>query len=185
MVAFSALLVPIALSVVLVFFASSVIHMVLKWHNPDYRKLPDEPAARMALKGLPPGQYIVPHCLDPKQFAEPEMKRRLEEGPSLTIWSRPNGGMKLGPFLGKWALYVLVVTCLIAYIARASLAPGAEYLKVFQVVGATTWLAYAWGGPADSIWAGKPWISTTRFLLDGLVYASLTAGAFAWRWPAM
>lgn len=184
MVAFSALLVPIALSVVLVFFASSVIHMVLKWHNPDYRKLPDEPAARMALKGLPPGEYIVPHCLDPKQMEEPEMKRRIEEGPSVTIWARQPGQMQLGPFLGKWVLYVLVVSCLIAYVARAALAPGAEYLRVFQIVGATAWLAYSWGGPADSIWKGKPWSSTARFLVDGLVYASLTAGAFAWRWPA-
>lgn len=184
MVAWSDLFVPIALAVVLVFFASSVIHMVLKWHNPDYRKLPDEPAARMALKGLPPGEYIVPHCLDPKLMAEPEMARRIAEGPSLVIWSRAPGPMQLGPFLGKWVIYTLVVSCLVAYIARAVLAPDTEYLKVFQLVGASAWLAYAWGSPADSIWKGKPWVSTARYLVDGLVYAALTAGAFAWRWPA-
>jgi hypothetical protein len=47
-----------------------------------------------------------------------------------------------------------------------------------QVIGASAWLAYAWGSPAESIWKGKPWTSTFRYLVDGLVYASLTAGAF-------
>lgn len=184
MVAWSELFVPIALAVVLVFFASSVIHMVVKWHQPDYRKLPDEAAARMAMKGLPPGEYIVPHCLDPKQMAEPEMKRKIEEEPSLTIYSRAPGQMQMGPFLGKWVLYTLAISFMVAYIARAVLPPGTEYLKVFQIIGATAWLAYSWQGPSDSIWKGKPWSATARYWVDGLVYASLTAGAFAWRWPA-
>lgn len=183
MVAWSALLVPILIAVALVFVASSVIHMVLQWHKPDYRKLPDEEAARAAMRGLPPGEYIVPHCLDPKQMAEPGMAKRIEEGPSLVIWSKAPGQMQLGPFLGKWVLYVLVVSSVVAYVARAVLPPGAEYLQVFQLVGATAWLAYAWSTPADSIWKGKPWSSTARYLVDGLVYAALTAGAFAWRWP--
>ena len=183
MVAWSDLIVPIVLAVVLVFVASSVIHMVVKWHNPDYRKVPDEPAARMALKGLPPGEYIVPHCLDPKQMAEPDMARKIAEGPALMIWARKPGPMQLGPFLGRWVLYTLAVSCMVAYIARAVLPPGTDYLKVFQIVGATAWLAYSWQGPADSIWKGKPWAATGRYFVDGLVYASLTAGAFAWRWP--
>lgn len=185
MVAWSALLVPIVLSVVLVFLSSSVIHMVLKWHNPDYRRLPDQAAARTVLRGLPPGQYIVPHCLDPKEIADPEVAKLFDEGPNLVIWSKANGQMQLGPFLGKWVLYTLVVSCLVAYLARATVVPGAEYLEVFQVVGASAWLAYAWSGPADSIWLGKPWICSVRTLVDGLVYAALTAGAFAWRWPGV
>ena len=35
---------PIVLSAVLVFAASSLIHMVLKWHNADYRPLANEDA---------------------------------------------------------------------------------------------------------------------------------------------
>lgn len=185
MVAWSSLVLPIVLSVVLVFFSSSVIHMVLKWHNPDYRKLGDEPAARSALRGTAPGQYIVPHCLDPKEAANPEVAKLFEEGPNAVIWIKPNGGLKLGPFLGKWVAYTLVVSCMVAYLARATLPPGAEYLSVFQVVGASAWLAYAWQSPADSIWKGKPWLCTVRTLVDGLVYAALTAGVFAWRWPGV
>ncbi len=183
MVAWTDLLVPIALSVGLVFISSSIIHMVLKWHSPDYRKLPDEPAARTALKGVAPGQYILPHCLDTKEMSDPKLVAMFEEGPNAVLWVKPNGQMKLGPFLGKWILFTFVVSALVAYLARATLEPGADYLQVFQVVGASAWLAYSWSAPADSIWKGKPWACTFRDLVDGLVYASLTAGAFAWLWP--
>jgi hypothetical protein len=56
-------------------------------------------------------------------------------------------------------------------------------LHVFQVVGAAAFLAYAGQSAADSIWKYKPWSVTFRYLLDGLVYAALTAGSFAWLWP--
>ena len=39
---------PILLSAVAVFVASSLIHMLFKWHNRDYRKLPNEDAVRAA-----------------------------------------------------------------------------------------------------------------------------------------
>lgn len=183
MVEWSALLIPIAVSVALVFVASSVIHMVLQMHTPDYRKLPDETGAREALGSVPPGQYIVPHCLDHKEIAKPEVAALFKDGPNAVIWVKPNGQMKLGPFLGKWILYTAVVSSLVAYLARATLAPGADYLQVFQVVGASAWMAYAWEAPANSIWKGMPWSCAFRTLFDGLVYAAMTAGAFAWLWP--
>ena len=49
MVSLTQLWVPIILSAVIVFLASSLIHMVFKWHNADYRRLPDEDAVRAAL----------------------------------------------------------------------------------------------------------------------------------------
>ena len=42
MVSWEHILLPAALAAVLVFIASSLVHMVLQWHNSDYRKLPDE-----------------------------------------------------------------------------------------------------------------------------------------------
>ena len=41
---------PIILSAVAVFAASSLIHMVLKWHNSDYRKLANEDDVRAAIR---------------------------------------------------------------------------------------------------------------------------------------
>ena len=186
MVPFPELLVPIALSAVLVFVASSLIHMVVRWHNPDYRKLPNEDEVRAVIrKGAPPpGQYVVPHCLEGGEAATPEMQKKFAEGPIATVFVKPTGPMQLGPFLGKWFVYCIVVSAVVAYLTGAVLAPGTPYLTVFRVAGTAAWLAYAWEGPSSSIWKGQPWAVTAKNFVDGLVYAALTAGAFAWRWPA-
>lgn len=185
MVAWSALVVPILVSAGLVFVASSVIHMVLKWHAPDYRQLPNEDGVRAALQksGAAPGQYVTPYCKDSKEMGSPEMTKKYAEGPNFVMYLRPNGAIKLGPFLGKWVLYSVIVSALAAYIARVALLPGANYLQVFRIVGFSAWLAYSWQGPADSIWKGKPWSLTAREMVDGLIYGMLTGGAFGWLWP--
>ena len=185
MVAWSSLVLPILASAGFVFIASSLIHMVLKWHAPDYRKLSDEEGVRAAVRkaGAAPGQYIVPHCKDSKDATSPEMTKKFEEGPNFVMYLRPNGTMKLGPFLGKWVLYTIVVSALAAYLARVALPAGASYLQVFRVVGFSAWLAYSWQGPTDSIWKGKPWTITAREMVDGLIYGMLTGGAFGWLWP--
>ena len=60
MVSLGALWLPILLSAVFVFIVSAIIHMVLKYHNSDYRRLPNEDEVRTALrKGNPaPGMYV-------------------------------------------------------------------------------------------------------------------------------
>ena len=57
MVSIVSLWMPIVVSGVLVFFISSFIHMVLPYHNTDFRKLPDEDGVFTALQDLsiPPG----------------------------------------------------------------------------------------------------------------------------------
>lgn len=55
---------PILLSALFVFVASSVIHMVLPIHRGDYRKLPQEDRVLDGLRDVvPPGQYMFP-CPD-------------------------------------------------------------------------------------------------------------------------
>jgi len=185
MVPWSALLLPALISAVLVFIASSLIHMVIRWHKAEYQTLPNEDEVRVAInKSKPvPGKYVMPFCKDGKEMATPEMQRKYNEGPNVVMYVRENGPVQLGPFLGKWFAYSLVVSLLAGYVAHVSLPPGTEYLKVFQVVGAAAWLAYAWAIPSDSIWIGKRWSSTFVYMIDGLIYAALTAGAFAWMWP--
>jgi hypothetical protein len=185
MVAWSALLVPSLVATVLVFVASSVIHMVLKLHQPDYRKLANEDEVASALRkgGAGPGQFMLPHCDDSKQMGTPEMQKKLEQGPIAVIYIGRSGPVQLGPFLCKWIAYSFVVSLLAGYVAKATIAAGAPYLSVFQVVGAAAWLAYSWQSPSDSIWKSKPWSVTFRGMFDGLIYAALTAGSFAWLWP--
>ena len=51
-VALTALWLPILLSALAVYIASSLIWTVIQYHGSDWRKLPDEDAARSTLKGV-------------------------------------------------------------------------------------------------------------------------------------
>ena len=70
-----------------------------------------------------------------------------------------------------------------AYVAGHALPAGAYYLRVFQIVGVTTFVGYALALWQQSIWYGRSWGTTLRTSIDGLVYALLTAGVFGWLWP--
>lgn len=178
------LLLPIALSAVAVFFASSAIHMALKYHSADYKKLPNEDAVTAAIRagGAAPAQYVFPHCMDHAQMNSPEMAKKFGDGPCGVLYLRPAGMVKLGPFLGKWMTYTLVVSAAVAYLARAELVATSPGLAVFRLVGTAAWFAYGWQGAADSIWKGKPWAVTWKEMFDGLIYAVITGGIFALLW---
>jgi len=186
MISLTALLLPAAAAAVVIFFVSFVIHMVIQWHKPDYRRLPDEDgfAALVRKMGATPGQYMFPHCASPKDMQDPSFVRKQVDGPIGVLYLRPAGVQKLGPHLLRWVLYTLCVGLLAGYIARCTLGPGVDAMVVFRVVAGASWLAYAWQSPSDSIWKGKPWVVTFREMVDGLVYASITGAAFAWLWPS-
>jgi hypothetical protein len=173
---------PILLSAVAVFVASSLIWTVVQYHHKDWHPLPNEEAARQALKGTPPGQYSVPYAADGKARQDPEWQRKFTEGPAAMMVVFP-GSMAMGRQLIQWFIYCLVLSLLIGYVAAATLPAGTEYAKVFQITGTTGWLAYAGSAAAGSIWFGHSWGRTAKDLLDGLIYGLLTAGTFGWLWP--
>jgi len=179
------LIVPILLSSVIVWVASSIIHMALPWHKGDYPKVPDEPRFRSAVGPLaiPPGEYMVPHCDSMAEMKSPEFKAKVTEGPVMMMTVMPNGIMGMGKSLTLWFVYLLITGVFAAYIAGHALPPGSPYLEVFRFVGASAFLAYAF-----ALWQGVIWYHrSTRVALmstlDGLIYALLTAGTFGWLWP--
>ena len=185
MVSLGSLWLPILLSAVLVFLVSAIIHMVLKYHNKDYTKLPNEDAVRAAIRAgnPPPAQYIVPYCSDMKDMEKPEMEQKYVEGPVLVMNLMRPGLPKMSNYLIQWFVFIVVISFFIAYIAAHTIPSGARYLAVFRVVGAIGFLAYGAGQIPDSIWMGKPWKVTWKNVLDGLVYGLVTAGTFGWLWP--
>jgi hypothetical protein len=185
MVTLGSLLVPIVLSAVLVFIASSIIHMVLKYHNKDYSPLPNEDAVRAAIRAgnPPPGQYIIPYCSDMKAMEKPEVKQKYIEGPVGVLNLMRPGLPKMGKYLSQWFVFILVVSVFIAYSTAHSIPAGARYLEVFRVVGAIGFLAYGAGQVQAAIWMGKPWKVAWKEAFDGLVYGLVTAGTFGWLWP--
>jgi hypothetical protein len=176
---------PILLSAVCVFAASSLIHMVVKWHASDYRALSNEEEVRAAIrKGNPaPGQYVLPHCGDMKDMAKPDMQKKYQDGPVAMLMVSPNGLPAMGSALGKWFLFALLVAFMAAYIASRSLVPGTHYLQVFRLVSVVSFLAYGFGGIPNAIWMGKPWGSVVKDLADALLYGLLSGGVFGWLWP--
>src|SRR5262245_31757501 len=123
MVAWSALLLPTVLSAVLVFIASSIIHMVIKWHQSDYKKLANEDDVRAAIrKSSPaPGLYVLPYCKHGKDAASEEMMKKFKKGPIGALYVRPTGAFNIGPFLLNWFVYSVLVTFVAGYLARAVL----------------------------------------------------------------
>ena len=185
MVTLASLWLPILLSAVIVFIASSIIHMLLPWHKNDYARLPDEEKARAALRPLaiPPGDYMVPCPQGRAEMQSPEFKARVNEGPNLVVTVLPNGPWSMGRNLGLWFAYLVVVALYSAYVAGRALPPGTNYLIVFRFVGATAFAAFALALWQMSIWYRRSWGTTIRSTIDGLIYAMLVAGTFGWLWP--
>jgi hypothetical protein len=185
MTGLSALWLPILLSSVLVFVVSSLIHTMLPWHKSDYPKLPNEDRVLDALRPLaiPPGDYMAPRVLSMQEMRSPEFAEKLKRGPVMILTVMPNGKGSMGKPLVLWFVYSVVVGLFAAYIAGRALPAGAEYLRVFQLVGATTFVGYAAALWQMSIWYRRAWSTTIKATVDGLIYALLTAGTFGWLWP--
>ena len=185
MVSLTQLVVAIIGSAVAVFVASSLIHMVFKWHNKDYRGFANEDAVRAAIRASSPepGQYVVPYCPDMKDMAKPEVQQKYVEGPIAFTMVMPNGKPTMGPMLGKWFVLNVLVAIVAGYLASRTVPAGASFLAVARVVGLVTFMSYAAGSVSYSIWFGKPWGSTLKDLLDAFIYGLVTACVFGWLWP--
>ena len=184
MVPLAALWLPVVISAVIVFVASSILHMVLPHHRSDYLRIPDEDKVRDALRAanVQRGLYMFPHCTH-KEMNTPEGKARFSSGPVGTMTILAQGPPNMGAYLGKWFAYCLLISLFAAYISGRTLGPGTDYLQVFRVVGATSFMAYGIGPLANAIWKAQPLGVVAKEVFDGLIYALLTAGTFGWRWP--
>jgi hypothetical protein len=184
MVPLTALLLPILLSAVIVFVASSLIHMVLPYHRSDYSPLPDEDKLLAALRpaGLKPGLYHFPFCTH-KDMKSAAVQEKYKQGPVGLLTVFPSAPPALPKFLGLWFAYCLIVGFFVAYLTGRTVIPGAPYLAVFRVVGTAAFLVYGLGPLVNGIWKGLPWSVVLKESFDGLIYSLLSAGTFGWLWP--
>ncbi len=182
----TALWLPILISAVFVFIASSIIHMAPLWHESDYPGLSQEDVVADALRPLniPPGDYMLPRAKDMAEMKSAEYTERMKKGPVLLVTVIPNGPVTMGKQLTLWFVYILVVSYFAAYVAGRALGPGTEYLEVFRFAGTTAFIAYTVALWQISIWYRRAWSQTLKETFDGLIYALLTAGVFGWLWPS-
>lgn len=185
MVPIVSLVVPILVSAVFVFVASSIIHMVLPFHRNDIKRLPDEDRLLDAVRQakIPPGDYAAPHAGSPAAMKDPAFVEKMERGPIILLNVSPGGPVAMGKSLTLWFLYSILVSVFAAYLTGRALGPGAHYLDVFRFAGTTAFAGYSLALLQNSIWWRRNWGMTLRSMIDGLVYALLTAGTFGWLWP--
>lgn len=181
----AALWAPILLSAVFVFLVSSIIHMVLKYHANDFKKLPNEDSVQSALRpfNIPPGDYMLPQADSMKDCKAPEFLEKLNKGPIVMMTVFKNGQMKMGQSLLLWFLFSILVSCFSAYIAWHAVPAGGSCSSVLRFVGTTAFMGYALAQIQGSIWYGRSWVTLLKLLFDGLLYALATAGTFCWLWP--
>lgn len=184
MVSLAALWLPILLSAIIVFIASSIMHTVLTYHRLDYRKLPDEETLLSTLRSakLARGIYTFPYCTH-KEMKDPAVQEKFKQGPVGIMTIFHNGAINMGKFLGQWFVYCVLIAFFVALLVVHSVSRGASYRHVFHVAGIAAFLGYGLGTISNAIWKGQTWSMTLKEVFDGLIYALLTAGTFAWLWP--
>ena len=177
---------PILLTSVFIFIASSLIHMVFKWHNSEYKSFKNEDAVRAAIRAESPtaGMYVLPYCTDMKQMASEEMTKKYNEGPVGFVTLKANGMPNMGKCLGLWFSFSLFVAAVAAFLSaqNVGLAPERAHMGA-HLVAVITFIAYGFGSIQEGIWMGKPLSSVLKYLLDSLIYAVISAATFYWLWP--
>lgn len=176
---------PILLSAVAVFVASSLIHMILPWHKNDYLKVPNEEAVRSAIAPLaiPPGDYMIPRPAGREDMKSAEFTEKVRTGPNLIVTVIPNGPWSMGRNLGLWFAYLVVVGIFGAYIAGRALPTSPASAEIVRFVGATTFIAYSAALWQMSIWYRRAWSTTIKATIDALIYSLITGAIFCYLWP--
>ena len=186
MVSLTELWLPILLSAVFVFIASSIIHMAIPIHKGDFKKLPGEAKilAEMRAQGVRPGSYGFPCCESMKDMGSPEMIAKCNLGPVGFMTVIPNGPCNMGKSLVLWFLFSVLISAFAAHLAAQGLSPGAAFKPVFHLTALAAVLGYSMGALPESIWKGQKWSITLKFVFDGVIYGLVTGATFGWLWPA-
>lgn len=179
---------PITLSAVVVFLLGFLFWMVLPHHRSDWSPVPDEDGVMNSLRELGvkgPGQYSFPHCASPESMKDPAFIKKMEEGPSGMLVVMPPGPLNMGKSMLVTILHNAVVCLVIAYAAGLFLAPGAEFMTVFRLVGTMGVLAYCGAIPTQSIWFHRSWSDTWKTVMDGAISGVVVGLIFAGLWPGL
>ncbi|QDU59129.1 hypothetical protein [Aeoliella mucimassa] len=172
---------PIVLTGVATHIASTIAWTALKHHDPEWNKLPveDDLLDFVDAKQVSPQQYLFPYCDDMKEMGTPEFKEKLRTRCTgmLVLWKRPP---HMGKAIASTLTYFLVVAILTGYVASIAFAPGASRIDVFRLVFTVGVLCHAFSPLPFVFWFPRKYVLE---MVDGVVYALVTAGIFAGLWP--
>jgi hypothetical protein len=90
----------------------------------------------------------------------------------------------MGGALFKWFVFNLVVAAIVGAITLHVFGERPDANRAAgHMVGVLSFLTYAGSSIQAGIWMGKPWGSVAKDLLDGAIYALVSALSFWWLWP--
>ena len=117
-------------------------------------------------------------------MASEAMQRKYREGPVGHVTILPNGTPNMGKYLGMWFLWSLVIAIVAAYgaVKAVGLDPMLG-LRAAKFVGGISFIAHGFGTVTESIWMGRPWGTTLKYMIDAALYAGGSAAVFYWMWP--
>ena len=185
MVPLTDLWLPILLSGVLVFAASNLVHMVLKYHRTDYATVPKEEEVMAALRAfsIPPGDYMLPRADSMDEMRSAAFQEKWKRGPVVVMTVMRSDHNFMGRTMVQWFVYCLVVSLFAAYVTSRAVRPGAPYLEVSRFASTTAFAAYGLALWQYSIWYRRKWSTTIKANLDALLYGFVTGGVLGWLWP--
>ncbi len=173
---------PILLAGLATHIASIVAWMFLPHHKPEWNKLPAEDDLLDLLdeKQVAANQYLFPYSDDHKEMSTPEFQEKMKTRcrGMLILWSSPPN---MGKAISLTLAFFMVAAFAIGYLASIAFEPGANRLDVFRLVLMAGLLCHAAGPFPGVFWFRKFYAME---VLDGVVYALITAGLFAWLWPS-
>ena len=176
---------PILLSAVGVFVASSIIHMASPWHRDDYPRMANEDAVMDAMRPLaiPPGDYFFPRPGSMAEMKSEAYLARVAKGPVVLMTVMPNGIMPMGKTFVQWFAYLLVVSFIAAAVVGVVVPRGAAGGVVFHEIALVSFAGYALALWQLSIWYRRSWSITMKSTVDAVIYAAITGAVFMWCWP--
>ena len=186
MVSLMSLWLPILVSAVAAFVASSIVHMALRYHNTDFDRIGGEDDVLRALgsQNLAPGDYIFPYPHGGgAAMKDPAFVEKRSRGPAGLLRVFRPGMPSMGPLFAKWFAFNIVISIFAAYLAGAALPAGAGGAEVFRFTTTVGFLAYGMSYAGESIWYERPWGTTFKNLLDALIYGAAMGAVFVWLWP--
>ena len=186
MVSLASLWLPILLSAIAAFVTSAIVHMVLRYHNADWSRIPKEDDVMQALapQNLAPGDYIFPYPHGGEAaMKDPAFVEKRTRGPSGLLRVFRPGMPAMGGLFGKWFTYQLVVSIFAAYLAGRALPAGAPGGEIFRFTTTVGFLAYGMAYAGESIWYERPWSTTLKNLFDAVLYGAAMGAVFVWLWP--
>ena len=176
---------PIVLSAVGVFVASSIIHMASPWHKGDFPTMANEDAVMDAMRplALAPGDYFFPRPGSMAEMKSEAYLARVTRGPVVLMTVMPNGITPMGKTFVQWFIYLLVVSFVAAAVVAVVVPAGASHGMVFHEVALVSFAGYGLALWQLSIWYRRSLAITVKSTVDAVIYAAITGAVFMWCWP--